>query len=1299
MFQLSQQHIILSQQNALVPGAAMLDARTEQDRLWFLSSFAACINFYNIENKQEGNWKPFLMKDPVFLLNSISKTDYNGRYNLFINQCINLRNKLNLPDKVWTGFAESGALAMTDATLFTPDVISLLIRLVDVLESTLADIGEWTYYMQLNDEKYPLKEYVISQVKTEFSALERSLRALRRQLYNMLPQDLAKEIKEEGEFIFFKAPLWEHHKGYAPWWTALDIPVDTDLQLVRPWPVPIFNKLRVAGDEIFGFYHTIITESGPAYEIAARHKSKYPDTTLLRAFVNLLSIQQEQLNTITAKHLAFYFKEILHQIPLPASPDSAYLCATLIGTDAVFKLPAGTLFDAGSDTASNPILFANTNEEILNPALLTGIRTLGFSGSNSPLCLYEKNDVNSLQYDENGLLKSWDTFGGNGKAVSMGFSFGSPILYLTGGSREICIRIKFSAVYDHAILNGAQYFLSTQAGWLPISGDKILKVEFFDFIIPAILNSSYTEACITIKLDPGMPPIEKMDENPDGVNSDWPMFKILFNEIVNQGVSPFIQWINLDVDVKDFTNVQLLSNDGLLSNKTPFTPFGNVPVQNSSLVIGSNEIFSKPFAGLTIRMYWDNLPDNLQVYYQLYNDYAMPSCCPPCAEEKKKKETPAPNSKRNIFSRVWTWIKGVFGFKKKEEEEEEEELNSLPFNNCVFHTTFSFLQKGNWLPLPLNAPSNMESVSGGKSVKSCLPSGCPPDVKYDGQNLFRVLCDSETLFNQSEFYLPPEAKPGFIPDPTLQQVPLEYTDNSQTGFMMMTLSAPSQGFGFAMYPIVISNIALQNACTLSKQTTDQGVFVPPPNPPFVPAANLFTTCYRASAAQDLCVQSGEYPLQCFLYSPFAAFKVYDNTPGNAVSHPEMFITVDGPVLNEKGTAIYPCGIPLYPVFPYNGALLVSFTQLVSNQPLNLFFAFAATTADIDPGKTVAYNYLSTTGWKPLQVLSDSTRNLNCRGIIVFNIPADITNASPLMPGGNYWISMSTNDDLRIFPQVVYLNTNAFLVKRNGDPLLSMQEKPFITAGTIEQAFTIVPELAGVLQPFDSAGGRIQESEMAMNQRVSNRIKTRNRALTMGDFYTLVKEQFSFVYCVKSVRESDGGVAVYVVKNAANFEIADAFSPFISICEADAIKEYLIDKVQGTLAASQPDGLLYIRNPEPVYVLVSIYVILQSGYEEARMRPLINRVISIYLSPWIKTSQPQTQIFSPLREADIANCVNGVKGVKEVTQVSMKKSNLSSTTDSTDGFEAEAGTNAIITDQPQQLFVSVQTHSIHFIPAA
>jgi hypothetical protein len=1303
MYQLSQQNIILSQQSALVPGADMIDARTERDRLWFLSSFAGLINYYNAEDKHQGNWAPFLLKDPVFLLAGMAKTNYNSFYQLYTGACLNIQQQLNKPIVLQS--PPSG-----ETTLYTPELVGLLVQLLDELETVLAHIGAWTYYMQLNDEEYPLKSYVINLVKSTFSPTFRAFRALRKQLLDMLPAVLRRDPAGDPGYTYLFTHLWENNKGSSAWWTILDMDDRPDFKKNSPSPAYLFDKIRDKADELFDFFKTVIAESGAAFDNMAARKSRYPDTTLLRTFVKLLQVQQQQLNTIPAKHLSFYYRDLLHQRPLPAKPDQAYLFASLLSTDTVFTVVKDTSFDAGVDEQNNPLLFSTTRDEKLNPAILTGVSTLAFDGNNGPLKLLGINDVNTLQYTETGISKSWNTFGGTGNAVKMGMSFGSPLLYLAEGIREIQVVIKFSQLYKSGILDGAVFYLSTKAGWLALLPAQ-LDITVLDVLIVESPLAPYTEARITITLKEEVPPIEAFEVNPDGLVCAWPMLKIEFDTIRHRELSPFIQWLKLKVHVYGLSNLLLYSDSGALSPKAPFTPFGPVPAQNSNFIIGSHEIFSKPFSALQVELYWDNLPGNMQDYYQAYNDNLAEFNCPSNdGNDQAAKKTPPPvtsEKKGNFFSRLWGRIKRFFGFGKKQTEEDkqdETDENTLPFNNCVFKTEFGYLQYGKWNSLPMTALPNQPGSPpvftpcdpDGKLWSTCLPAGCEKLKDDPGEFLFRVICGGNTLADISAFQLEAQIKTGFVPDPALQQADLEYTDDSQSGFMRMSLSGPADGFGFAVYPKVVSNIALKNACILINKSG--APLVQPANPPLAPAAKLFKACYDATVDYDLCTQSGQYPLQCFLYSPFNTYKIFDNSPGSGVSSPETQVAVNGPVIDADGNRLYPCGVPLYPVFTNCGALFLSFSQMQSDEQLSVFFSFAAGNNIIQPGKKVLYTYLTAAGWKSLPVLTDETNNFSCTGIIRFNIPGDITSSSPLMPGNFYWISLATDDELALFPGTVYLNTNAFRVQRSGTDFLTLTQTPFIPAGIITQAYTPVPQLAEVIQPFASFGGKAAEDETAMNKRVSAAIKTRGRAVMPGDYYSLIRQQFAFVFYVKTVRTQKGGIVVYVVKGADGYEAPDAFLPFISGCQAEEIRQFLLGRVTGFLAADQPSAnSLQVQNPDPVYIRVNISVTLRNGYEKARMKPLINQVIRIFLSPWIKTNQLQTTIGQPLQNAELADCVSRIAGVEAVTEITFTRIDpqfpVPCQLKNTDA-EKE-----IYQDQPQQLFVSADEHCITFNHAA
>ncbi|HWY39137.1 MAG TPA: hypothetical protein VNY73_11295, partial [Bacteroidia bacterium] len=315
-------NVVISQDKALVPKPSLIDGRTERDWLCFISDFASVINFYESTNQLHGNWKPFLLKDPVFLLANISKAKFAEFHTPYLNACTKLE----------TGLTTNANVSYTIAFNQAFDAITEVFKLME----------RWIYYMQRSGEDYEFKKYIIRQIKKDFSALFWAINAFRE---NLSTASSIEGIERVEYHIFdnWDEIIWKQSRDKSPFWEILNLHYPLSANSTQDH----YNALRTAGDRVFDFFHTVIRHSARAFEELKNKKSRYPDTTLLRAFINLLTVHQEQLNGIAEKHLDFYYKDILQQQNLPATPDSVFLCAGLSKKDATFLLPAGTLFDGG----------------------------------------------------------------------------------------------------------------------------------------------------------------------------------------------------------------------------------------------------------------------------------------------------------------------------------------------------------------------------------------------------------------------------------------------------------------------------------------------------------------------------------------------------------------------------------------------------------------------------------------------------------------------------------------------------------------------------------------------------------------------------------------------------------------------------------------------------------------------------------------------------------------------------------------------------------------------------------------
>ncbi|MEJ0103894.1 MAG: hypothetical protein WDO19_15625 [Bacteroidota bacterium] len=1259
---------------------------------------------------------------------SFQKTDYQNSYKLYKDTCLNIQQ---LQQYTKLQKIDSGST----------DLVSLITQLFNQLTAVFRQIGSWTSYMQLSDENYALKKYITALAKTKFSASYKGLKSLRQQWHNGFEEN-KKNIEEEPDKEYFNTEPWNLNFDYPPHWLLFgdDEPFDPK----KDGPGYFLKFLQRIGDDLFQFYKSIITHAASDFEIQQNKKSSYPDTTLLRTLVSLLNIQQDQLNSITGKHLDFYYRDILKQKELPAFPDTAFVCATLLSTDAIYQMAAGTSFNAGPDELNNPILFHTVNNECLNPAAIVKASTLAAVESNlrayqpwtneiettevNPrpgpgklLFLDQSENINKIQFREDGQIKSWKTFGGpltqTGTIVNTGLAFASPMLYLPEGHREIVLGLRFAGLYDYEIFRDAELYLSTKTGWLLLSKDKQVTITYNTVTAPIFPLPLYTEATITIILESEEPSICAFSNNPDGYYCQWPLIKLQFGSTENPRNPPFIQSLSIDVHVTELKNFLLYNDNGALSTKTPYTPFGPVALHNSNFFIGSAEIFSKPLIELAIEIQWDNLPLNFRDYYQLYNDFFIPRLL---IEKKTSKNVPGPSKPgtapkpTGAWARISKFFASVFRKIAKAPLKAETAMTDIPgkggrstdlfmpvsdqpfrFDNSCFTTAFQWLQNGQWNPFAMKAPDQFPLLITTIPVQTCLPSHCIPiqtgAEKQKDEYLFRVTCDTCILTSSSYFSYAETARLShvFKPDPGIQNSELLFTDSSSSGFMRMVLTGPGLGFGFTEYPKVVANIAMQNAVAIGKGIAKRCRpinLIPAANLPFVPMIKALTGQYKACQEHNLITQSGDYPLQCFLYSPFANYLVYDNEPGSTVKSNETLLTITGPDKDKHGIPLFPPGIPLYPVFNYNGALFLELSHLIPGNTLNLYFQLTRTTGNNNKEKNVFYYYLSPEGWKKLPVLDDGTNNFSCSGIIKLNIPGDITDSSPLMKGTNYRIAIAVDGNLPEFSETVYLSTNGFKVERSGTGFLKEHSAPCIKPGAITQPYPAIPQIATVIQPFHSFGGKAAEDYIAMNRRVSNRIKTKDRAVVTGDYNTLLQQQFDYVFYSKVIVLDQANSAVYLVKKVTSYDLPGSFLPFVTACQEEEVKEYLQIRVS-------PFACCRVCNFIPQYVRITVTVTIGRGYEEPAMRSLIDRTLKIYLSPWISSPQKQATIDKALYGPDVADCIYAIAGIESVTDITFS-------------FRAPEATYlqpleffSVSPASPAHLFVSSPEHQIFFNKAA
>jgi hypothetical protein len=101
-----------------------------------------------------------------------------------------------------------------------------------------------------------------------------------------------------------------------------------------------------------------------------------PHFALLLVFVQLLARARDQLNGLTARHLDFYYRDLLRLAPEPAEPDRAAVVLKLAPRVAELRLPAGTALEAGRDSAGVTQVYLTERELVVTQAQVAALRSV-----------------------------------------------------------------------------------------------------------------------------------------------------------------------------------------------------------------------------------------------------------------------------------------------------------------------------------------------------------------------------------------------------------------------------------------------------------------------------------------------------------------------------------------------------------------------------------------------------------------------------------------------------------------------------------------------------------------------------------------------------------------------------------------------------------------------------------------------------------------------------------------------------------------------------------------------------------
>jgi hypothetical protein len=391
-----------------------------------------------------------------------------------------------------------------------------------------------------------------------------------------------------------------------------------------------YNLLSDALERLFQSLERIALEAATYLEEALTGFERHtPHYGLWLAFLRLFRFNQAQLNTLTERHLNYYYQEILQLCRRRAEPDQVHLLLELNKNREAYLLQAeDTLFKAGKDTAGIERNYRLDYDFVVNRAKVAMLKSLYLKkiAANRRLP-FAAPVTNSADGQGEALPKDnpqWKPFG---PAVGLpnahlGFALADRKLFLREGRRIITIQIEFNSAAlpppDLALIFKAS--LTSADGWLTIASTGAN---------PGLTTRATKGMLhISIELNGDDPPIIPYEAaiHGEGYAVAEPILKVelsfthhlLWKADLFAAVRDLhFDALKLKTEATGLRNFSLQNEFGVLDITKPFLPFGSMPGVNAPLILGSSEVFSKKLAELKLNLEWEQALDKSSFFRTL----------------------------------------------------------------------------------------------------------------------------------------------------------------------------------------------------------------------------------------------------------------------------------------------------------------------------------------------------------------------------------------------------------------------------------------------------------------------------------------------------------------------------------------------------------------------------------------------------------------------------------------------------------------------------------------------------------
>ncbi|WP_299336099.1 hypothetical protein [uncultured Psychroserpens sp.] len=339
---------------------------------------------------------------------------------------------------------------------------------------------------------------------------------------------------------------------------------------------------------------------------------------------------------------------------------------------------------------------------------------------------------------------------------------------------------------------------------------------------------------------------------------------------------------------------------------------------------------------------------------------------------------------------------------------------------------------------------------------------------------------------------------------------------------------------------------------------------------------------------------------------------------------------------------------IVPKIDNDGELFIGIKDIDAGNSLSLLFQVAEGSAN--PRQLpieLRWTYLEGNRWVPFSAesIGDETNGLTQSGIVHLQAPEDLDHQTQTkFPKGIWWIKVEVAERVDAICHLVGIHTQAlkavlFDHDENG---LEFQEN--LAPETISKLLKPKNEIKKVNQPYSSFYGRLRDTDSMFYKRSSERLRHKERAISIWDYETLVLDNFPEVFRVKCLNHyrydaheidnsSSGYVTIIPIAKGLGVNVPVYWKPIVPIGTMKRIKTFLESK-------SSHHTRINVKPPklEQLEVVFNFKHHDVPGADSRLYTQRLIETINTFLSPWAYNKDSSVEFQTEIEKSKLIQLI-------------------------------------------------------------